>query len=112
MQNSQILLLHFLYCFQVLIHLSIFSQTCSQNTKKGFGAGTRPTAASSVKVHYHGTLPDGTVFDSSLARGDPATFALGQVVPGFKEGLLKMHEGETAMLGIPPEMGYGMYVTK
>lgn len=73
----------------------------------GFGAGTRPTAASSVKVHYHGTLPDGTVFDSSLLRGEPTTFALGQVIPGWKEGILKMHEGETAMLGIPPEMAYG-----
>jgi len=39
---------------------------------------------------------------------DPVTFALGQVIPGWKEGLLKMHEGETTMLGIPPEMGYGM----
>lgn len=76
---------------------------------EGFDAGTRPTAASTVKVHYHGTLPDGTVFDSSLVKGkDPVTFALGQVIPGWKQGLLKMHEGETAMLGIPPEMGYGM----
>merc|ERR1719273_1279895 len=57
----------------------------------GFGAGSRPTAASTVKVHYHGTLPDGTVFDSSLA-GEPVTFALGQVIPGWKEALQKMHE--------------------
>lgn len=72
----------------------------------GFGAGARPTAASSVKVHYHGTLPDGTVFDSSLGR-DPVTFALAQVIPGWKQALQYMHEGETAMIGIPPDQGYG-----
>lgn len=71
--------------------------------------GQRPTAASTVKVHYHGTLPDGTVFDSTIIRADdePVKFALGQVIPGWKAGLLKMKEGETAMLGIPPEQGYG-----
>ena len=73
---------------------------------EGFGQGVRPTAASAVKVHYHGTLPDGTIFDSSLG-GEPVTIALGQVIAGWKEGLLKMHEGETAMLGIPPAMAYG-----
>mmetsp|Transcript_27468 Transcript_27468/g.49982 ORF Transcript_27468/g.49982 Transcript_27468/m.49982 type:complete len:310 (-) Transcript_27468:954-1883(-) len=72
----------------------------------GFGKGTRPTAASTVKVHYHGTLPDGTVFDSSLGK-DPVTFPLGGVIPGWREGLQKMGEGETAMLGVPPAMGYG-----
>lgn len=72
----------------------------------GFGKGTRPTAASTVKVHYHGTLPDGTVFDSSLG-GDPVTFPLGGVIKGWQEGLKHMCEGETAMLGIPAEMGYG-----
>lgn len=76
---------------------------------EGFGNGVRPTLSSSVKVHYHGTLPDGTVFDSSLMKKDPKpiTFAVSQVIPGWKEGLLKMHEGETVMLGIPPEMAYG-----
>mmetsp|Transcript_11552 Transcript_11552/g.15509 ORF Transcript_11552/g.15509 Transcript_11552/m.15509 type:complete len:310 (-) Transcript_11552:18-947(-) len=73
---------------------------------EGWGNGVRPTAASTVKVHYHGTLPDGTIFDSSLG-GDPVTIALGQVIPGWKSGLLKMHEGETVMLGIPPESAYG-----
>eukprot|EP00585_Thalassiosira_rotula_P008926 CAMPEP_0196145782 /NCGR_PEP_ID=MMETSP0910-20130528/21303_1 /TAXON_ID=49265 /ORGANISM="Thalassiosira rotula, Strain GSO102" /LENGTH=264 /DNA_ID=CAMNT_0041407817 /DNA_START=132 /DNA_END=923 /DNA_ORIENTATION=- len=72
----------------------------------GFGKGVRPTAASTVKVHYHGTLPDGTVFDSSLGK-DPVSFPLGGVIPGWREGLQKMCEGETAMLGVPPEMGYG-----
>jgi len=74
---------------------------------EGFGHGTRPSVASTVKVHYHGTLSDGTVFDSSLGK-EPVTFALGQVIPGWKEALQKIHEGETAMIGIPPEMGYGM----
>lgn len=72
----------------------------------GFGKGVKPTAASTVKVHYHGTLPDGTVFDSSLGK-DPVTFPLGGVIAGWREGLQKMCEGETAMLGIPPELGYG-----
>jgi len=71
-----------------------------------FGDGTRPTAASSVKVHYHGTLPDGSTFDTT-SGGEPATFALGQIIPGWKEGLQKICEGETVMFGIPPEAGYG-----
>jgi FKBP-type peptidyl-prolyl cis-trans isomerase len=70
------------------------------------GNGVKPTAASTVKVHYHGTLPDGTVFDSSLG-GDPVSFPLKGVIAGWREGLQFMCEGETAMLGIPPEMGYG-----
>lgn len=73
---------------------------------EGPGRGVRPTLASTVKVSYHGTLPDGTVFDSSLGK-DPVTFAVKQVIQGWREGLLTMHEGETAMLGIPPESGYG-----
>jgi len=68
--------------------------------------GVRPSLSSTVKVHYHGTLSDGTVFDSTLNK-DPVTFALGQVIPGWREALQKMHDGETAMIGIPPEMGYG-----
>lgn len=72
----------------------------------GFGKGVKPTAASTVKVHYHGTLPDGTVFDSSLG-GEPVTFPLGGVIKGWTQGLQHMCEGETAMLGIPAELGYG-----
>ena len=72
----------------------------------GFGKVVKPTKASTVKVHYHGTLPDGTVFDSSLG-GDPVTFPLGGVIKGWQAGLQHMCEGETAMLGIPAEMGYG-----
>lgn len=74
---------------------------------EGPSAGTRPTSASAIKVHYHGTLPDGTVFDSTLGEKEPVTFALAAVIPGWKEAMLKMHEGETAMIGIPSELAYG-----
>lgn len=73
----------------------------------GPGQGTRPTESSVIKVHYHGTLADGTVFDSTL-DGEPVTFPLANVIPGWCEGIMNMHEGETAMLGIPPEQAYGM----
>jgi FKBP-type peptidyl-prolyl cis-trans isomerase len=66
----------------------------------------RPTKASTVKVHYHGTLADGTIFDSTLGQ-EPVTFPLNGVVPGWRDGVLKMREGDTAMIGIPPEQGYG-----
>mmetsp|Transcript_134790 Transcript_134790/g.200567 ORF Transcript_134790/g.200567 Transcript_134790/m.200567 type:complete len:299 (+) Transcript_134790:65-961(+) len=73
---------------------------------EGQGEGVRPTKGSVVRIHYHGTLSDGTVFDSTLG-GDPVNFPLAQVIPGWRDGVLAMHEGETAMLGIPPEQGYG-----
>lgn len=73
---------------------------------EGQGQGVRPMQASTVKIHYHGTLADGTIFDSTLA-GDPVTFPLAGVIPGWRDGVLKMREGETAMLGIPPEQAYG-----
>ncbi len=69
--------------------------------------GVRPSAASTVKMHYHGTLPDGTVFDSSLGQDKPLTIAIGQLIPGFKQGVLKMYEGDTAMVGIPCNLAYG-----
>jgi FKBP-type peptidyl-prolyl cis-trans isomerase len=72
----------------------------------GPNQGVRPTQASTVKIHYHGTLADGTIFDSTLG-GDPVQFPLAGVIPGWRDGVLKMHEGETAMLGIPPEQAYG-----
>lgn len=68
--------------------------------------GQKPTRSSTVKVHYHGSLPDGTVFDSTL-NDEPVQFPLAQVIPGWCDGLLNMREGETAMVGIPPEQGYG-----
>jgi FKBP-type peptidyl-prolyl cis-trans isomerase len=73
---------------------------------EGPGQGAYPTAGSVVMIHYHGTLSDGTVFDSTLG-GEPVKFPLAQVIPGWRDGVLNMHQGETAMLGIPPEQGYG-----
>jgi FKBP-type peptidyl-prolyl cis-trans isomerase len=73
---------------------------------EGPGQGVRPTRSSTIQVHYHGTLADGTVFDSTL-DGEPVTFPLANVIPGWCEGIMKMHEGETAMLGVPPEQAYG-----
>jgi FKBP-type peptidyl-prolyl cis-trans isomerase len=75
---------------------------------EGKGHGTRPTKASTVKIHYHGTLANGEVFDSTLVSGEePVKLPLAGVIPGWRDGVLKMHEGETAMLGIPPDQAYG-----
>ncbi len=71
------------------------------------GSGPKPTASSTVKVHYEGTLVDGTVFDSSYERGEPATFPLNGVIQGWTEGLQLMPVGSTYRLIIPAELGYG-----
>jgi FKBP-type peptidyl-prolyl cis-trans isomerase FklB len=71
------------------------------------GSGASPQRSDSVKVHYHGTLLDGQVFDSSVQRGAPATFGVGQVIPGWVEALQKMKVGDKWMLYIPPELAYG-----
>lgn len=71
------------------------------------GTGKSPAASDTVKVHYHGTLPDGTVFDSSVDRGEPAEFALDQVIPCWTEGVQKMQVGEKAKLTCPPGIAYG-----
>ncbi len=71
------------------------------------GTGESPTGKDRVKVHYHGTLRDGTVFDSSVERGTPATFALGQVIPCWTEGLQKMKVGGKAKLVCPSNIAYG-----
>jgi hypothetical protein len=69
--------------------------------------GPSPTAGSSVRVHYEGRLEDGTVFDSSIARGQPIDFPLSGVIKGWTEGLQLMRVGETAILTIPSDLGYG-----
>jgi len=71
------------------------------------GSGRKPTASDQVTVHYTGTLIDGTKFDSSVDRGEPATFGLGQVIPGWTEGLQLMSVGSKYMLYLPPHLGYG-----
>ena len=71
------------------------------------GKGKKPTAESTVKVHYEGTLIDGTVFDSSYQRGEPIEFALSGVIKGWTEGLQLMSVGSKYKLYIPYELGYG-----
>ena len=71
------------------------------------GTGVSPRATDRVKVHYHGSLIDGTVFDSSVERGEPITFALDQVVKGWAEGLQMIKVGGKAKLTISPELAYG-----
>jgi len=71
------------------------------------GSGKQPSANDTVKVHYHGTLIDGTVFDSSVNRGEPATFGVYQVIKGWTEALQLMKEGAKYRLYIPQDLAYG-----
>lgn len=71
------------------------------------GDGQSPSENAKVTVHYTGELIDGTVFDSSRERGEPVTFGLQQVIPGWTEGLQLMNEGDRYRLYIPPELAYG-----
>ncbi|MBI5242568.1 MAG: FKBP-type peptidyl-prolyl cis-trans isomerase [Elusimicrobia bacterium] len=71
------------------------------------GAGDSPKATDKVKVHYHGTLTDGKVFDSSVQRGQPAEFALNGVIPCWTEGVQKMRVGGKAKLICPSKIAYG-----
>ncbi len=75
--------------------------------KKGPEGGKQPTAASQVRVHYTGTKRDGSVFDSSVQRGEPAEFPLNGVIKGWTEGLQLMREGDTFRFTIPSELAYG-----
>ena len=70
------------------------------------GSGAAPKATDTVKVHYQGTLTDGKVFDSSVQRGEPATFALNQVIPCWTEGLQRMKVGGKARLVCPSDIAY------
>ena len=71
------------------------------------GTGAQPAADDTVVVHYQGTLVDGTEFDSSIRRGQPATFSLAGIIPGWQEALQLMKEGARWEVVIPPELAYG-----
>lgn len=71
------------------------------------GDGPKPTASDTVKVNYEGRLLNGQVFDSSFARGEPATFGVGQVIPGWQEALQLMPVGATYEVWIPSDLAYG-----
>jgi len=71
------------------------------------GSGPKPSAVSQVTCHYHGTLIDGTVFDSSVKRGQSATFPLNRVIQGWTEGLQLMSLGSKWRFFIPPNLAYG-----
>jgi FKBP-type peptidyl-prolyl cis-trans isomerase len=71
------------------------------------GKGATPTMDDTVRLHYHGTLTDGTVFDSSVERGEPASFPMNGVIKGFSGGLTKTQVGGKIRIYIPSELGYG-----
>ena len=71
------------------------------------GSGTSPVATDKVRVHYHGTLRDGTVFDSSVERGEPTEFPLNRVIPCWTEGVAMMKPGGKSRLVCPAEIAYG-----
>jgi FKBP-type peptidyl-prolyl cis-trans isomerase len=77
-----------------------------QALKQGTGS-VSPKATDTVKVHYHGTLLNGTVFDSSVQRGQPISFPLNQVIAGWTEGLQLMKVGDKFKFEIPPNLAYG-----
>ena len=71
------------------------------------GDGPRPAATDVVRVHYRGTMIDGSVFDESYSRGEPATFPLNEVIPGWTEGVQLMPVGSKYKLYVPSNLGYG-----
>ena len=71
------------------------------------GSGAQPQPGQNVTVHYTGMLENGTVFDSSVQRGQPAEFSVERVIPGFREGILGMKVGGKRKLFIPSALGYG-----
>jgi len=81
------------------------SGLCYEIEKPGEGPAPKPTET--VKVHYTGTLVNGTVFDSSVQRGEPVEFVLSEVIPGWTEGLQKISKGGKIKLYVPPQLAYG-----
>lgn len=76
---------------------------------KGDGSGAHPTVQDVVKIHYAGKLVDGTEFDSSYGRGQPATFPLGQLIPGWQIAVPMAGVGDTIELAVPSDLAYGPY---
>ena len=74
---------------------------------KGDGSGQHPSITDRVRIHYAGRLIDGTEFDSSWARGEPATFPLGRLIPGWQIAVPQMGVGDTIEIAVPPDAGYG-----
>ncbi len=72
------------------------------------GSGRSPLATDVVKVHYHGTFPDGKVFDSSIQRGEPAAFPLNRVIPCWTQAVQTMKEGGKIRVTCPPHLAYGV----
>lgn len=104
--------------FLATVSLFLFSAGCDRNEVTASGLkyeitkktrGEKPPKGAIVKVHYKGTLEDGTVFDSSYKRNRPFQFKLGagQVIKGWDEGIALLRKGEKATLTVPPELGYG-----
>jgi FKBP-type peptidyl-prolyl cis-trans isomerase FkpA len=101
----------------LLLGMTIWLMACEQaETGSGgglrvehsvIGTGLQPTAQDTVEVHYHGTLEDGTVFDSSVDRGQPAKFPLTRVISCWTLGIPQMKVGGKATLTCPPETAYG-----
>jgi len=75
--------------------------------RSGPESGAHPRPQDEVRVHYEGTLVDGTVFDSSYREGAPVVFTLGNLIPGWVEGIGLMRPGDEWFLYVPPELGYG-----
>ncbi|UZK65833.1 FKBP-type peptidyl-prolyl cis-trans isomerase [Sphingomonas sp. M1-B02] len=74
---------------------------------KGDGSGRHPTVADTVTLHYAGSLTDGTEFDSSYARGEPATFPLGALIPAWQLAVPQMGVGDVIEIAVPADLGYG-----
>lgn len=90
------------------------AESGAKTTKSGLvyrelkaGSGDKPTPKDKVKVHYVGKLRDGTIFDSSVARGQPADFPLGQMIPCWQEGLQLMKQGGKSLITCPADLAYG-----
>lgn len=73
----------------------------------GDGSGAHPSAADTVTVHYEGSFIDGAVFDSSHARGEPATFPLARLIPAWQKAIPEMGVGDTIEIAVPASLGYG-----